>query len=67
MTSAAVPASEGTEVLPGLVALQEVMLGVVGQTLTLRHDSIDRESFMSGVLMAVRAVGSLTDSPVVGL
>jgi 4-hydroxy-tetrahydrodipicolinate reductase len=53
--------------LPGLVAHHEVILGDVGQTLTIRHDSIDRESFMPGVLLAVRKVGSLTDSPVVGL
>jgi 4-hydroxy-tetrahydrodipicolinate reductase len=53
--------------LPGLVAHQEVILGDVGQTLTIRHDSIDRESFMPGVLLAVRNVGSLTESPVVGL
>jgi 4-hydroxy-tetrahydrodipicolinate reductase len=53
--------------LPGLVAHQEVILGDVGQTLTIRHDSIDRESFMPGVLLAVRHVGSLTESPLVGL
>jgi 4-hydroxy-tetrahydrodipicolinate reductase len=53
--------------LPGLVAHQEVILGDVGQTLTIRHDSTDRESFMPGVLLAVRRVGALTDSPVVGL
>jgi 4-hydroxy-tetrahydrodipicolinate reductase len=53
--------------LPGLVAHQEVILGDVGQTLTIRHDSIDRESFMPGVLLAVRRVASLTESPVVGL
>ncbi|MFL5860515.1 MAG: 4-hydroxy-tetrahydrodipicolinate reductase [Solirubrobacteraceae bacterium] len=53
--------------LPGLVAHQEVILGDVGQTLTVRHDSIDRESFMPGVLLAVRAVAGLTESPVVGL
>jgi 4-hydroxy-tetrahydrodipicolinate reductase len=53
--------------LPGLVAHQEVILGDVGQTLTIRHDSIDRVSFMPGVLLAVRRVGELTDSPVVGL
>ena len=53
--------------LPGLVAHQEVILGDVGQTLTIRHDSIDRLSFMPGVLLAVRRVGSLTESPVVGL
>jgi 4-hydroxy-tetrahydrodipicolinate reductase len=53
--------------LPGLVAHQEVILGDVGQTLTIRHDSIDRESFMPGVLLAIRAVPTLTESPVVGL
>jgi 4-hydroxy-tetrahydrodipicolinate reductase len=53
--------------LPGLVAHQEVILGDVGQTLTIRHDSIDRVSFMPGVLLAIRRVGSLEESPVVGL
>jgi 4-hydroxy-tetrahydrodipicolinate reductase len=53
--------------LPGLVAHQEVILGDVGQTLTIRHDSIDRESFMPGVLLAVRRVGGLAESPVIGL
>jgi len=53
--------------LPGLVAHQEVILGDVGQTLTIRHDSIDRESFMPGVLLAVRRVSALDRSPVVGL
>jgi 4-hydroxy-tetrahydrodipicolinate reductase len=53
--------------LPGLVAHQEVILGDVGQTLTIRHDSIDRRSFMPGVLLAVRKVATLTESPVVGL
>jgi len=53
--------------LPGLVAHQEVILGDVGQTLTIRHDSLDRESFMPGVLLAVRRVGTLTQSPLVGL
>ena len=53
--------------LPGLVAHQEVILGDIGQTLTIRHDSLDRRSFMPGVLLAIRRVGSLTDSPVVGL
>jgi 4-hydroxy-tetrahydrodipicolinate reductase len=53
--------------LPGLVAHQEVILGDVGQTLTIRHDSLDRESFMPGVLMAVRRVGSLDEPVVVGL
>src|SRR6185437_8597679 len=53
--------------LPGLVAHQEVILGDVGQTLTIRHDSTNRESFMPGVLLAIRKVGELTESPVVGL
>ncbi|MDQ6840020.1 MAG: 4-hydroxy-tetrahydrodipicolinate reductase [Actinomycetota bacterium] len=42
--------------LRGLVAHQEVLLGTTGQTLSIRHDTIDRESFMPGVLVAVRAV-----------
>ena len=53
--------------LPGLVAHQEVIFGGEGQTLSIRHDSIARESFMPGVLLAVRRVGSLDRSPVVGL
>jgi 4-hydroxy-tetrahydrodipicolinate reductase len=53
--------------LPGLVAHQEVVLGGLGETLTIRHDSLSRESFMPGVLLAVRKVGSLSRSPLVGL
>jgi 4-hydroxy-tetrahydrodipicolinate reductase len=53
--------------LPGLVAHQEVILGDVGQTLSIRHDTTGRESFMPGVLLAVRRVGDLPQSPVVGL
>jgi 4-hydroxy-tetrahydrodipicolinate reductase len=53
--------------LPGLVAHQEVLFGGAGQTLTIRHDSVDRESFMPGVLLAVRRVGALETSPVIGL
>jgi 4-hydroxy-tetrahydrodipicolinate reductase len=53
--------------LPGLVAHQEVIFGGAGQTLTIRHDSIDRQSFMPGVLLAVRRVGSLERSPTIGL
>lgn len=41
----------------GLVAHQEVIFGGPGETLTIRHDSLDRESFMPGVLLAVRKVG----------
>jgi 4-hydroxy-tetrahydrodipicolinate reductase len=49
--------------LRGLVAHQEVILGTAGQTLTIRHDSLDRESFMPGVLLAVRAVGEAPGRP----
>ena len=42
--------------LPGLVAHQEVVLGTDGETLTIRHDSMNRSSFMPGVLLAVRNV-----------
>lgn len=53
--------------LPGLVAHQEVVFGGEGQTLTVRHDSIDRASFMPGVLLAVRRVAALPDRFTVGL
>jgi 4-hydroxy-tetrahydrodipicolinate reductase len=53
--------------LPGIVANQEVILGDLAQTLTIRHDTIGRESFMPGVLLAVRRVGGLEHSPTVGL
>jgi 4-hydroxy-tetrahydrodipicolinate reductase len=53
--------------LPGLVAHQEVILGDVGQSLTIRQDSYTRESFMPGVLLAVRRVGELDSTPVIGL
>jgi len=53
--------------LPGLVAHQEVMLGGEGQTLSIRHDSIDRLSFMPGVLLAVRGVATLPDPYTIGL
>jgi 4-hydroxy-tetrahydrodipicolinate reductase len=43
--------------LSGLVAHQEVLMGAAGETLTLRHDSYDRASFMPGVLLAVREIG----------
>jgi len=66
-TSESIPGARGADVegvrvhsvrLPGLVAHQEVILGAQGQTLTIRHDSMDRSSFMPGVLLAIRAVGS---------
>ncbi len=53
--------------LPGLVAHQEVIFGGEGQTLALRHDSIDRRSFMPGVLLACRKVADLPDRFTVGL
>lgn len=45
--------------LPGLVAHQEVIFGGLGQTVTIRHDSISRESFMPGVMMCIRKVVSI--------
>ncbi|MGV9712441.1 4-hydroxy-tetrahydrodipicolinate reductase [Gordonia sp. NPDC003424] len=44
--------------LAGLVAHQEVLLGTEGETLTIRHDSLDRTSFAPGVLLGVRAIGA---------
>lgn len=44
--------------LAGLVAHQEVLLGTQGETLTIRHDSIDRTSFVPGVLLGVREIGA---------
>ena len=64
-TTSALPGARGASVdgvpvhsvrVAGLVAHQEVLLGSAGETLTIRHDSTDRESFMPGVLLAVRAV-----------
>ena len=51
----------------GLVAHQEVLLGGHGETLTLRHDSLDRASFMPGVLLAARNIGTLPPGLTVGL
>jgi 4-hydroxy-tetrahydrodipicolinate reductase len=53
--------------LPGLVADQDVIFGDVAQTLTIRHVTTDRTSFMPGVLLAVRRVAELPESPVFGL
>jgi len=53
--------------LPGIVADQEVIFGGEAQTLTIRHATTDRTSFMPGVLLAVRRVADLPESPVVGL
>ena len=64
-TSSALPGARGAEVdgvrvhsvrLTGLVAHQEVLFGTAGETLTIRHDTLDRSSFMPGVLLGVRAV-----------
>ncbi|MGY2129046.1 4-hydroxy-tetrahydrodipicolinate reductase [Blastococcus sp. SYSU DS0617] len=65
-TTEALPGARGADVdgvpvhavrLTGLVAHQEVLMGAEGETLTLRHDSYDRASFMPGVLLAVRKIG----------
>jgi 4-hydroxy-tetrahydrodipicolinate reductase len=53
--------------LPGLVAHQEVLLGGHGETLTIRHDSLDRASFMPGVLLGLRGLRSLPPGLTVGL
>jgi len=53
--------------LAGLVAHQEVLLGGHGETLTIRHDSLDRASFMPGVLLAVRSIASLPPGLTVGI
>lgn len=64
-TSTALPGARGADVdgvpvhsvrLTGLVAHQEVLFGTMGETLTIRHDSLDRTSFVPGVLLAVRAI-----------
>jgi 4-hydroxy-tetrahydrodipicolinate reductase len=51
----------------GLVAHQEVLFGGTGETLTIRHDSLDRASFMPGVLLAVRGLASLPSGLTLGL
>jgi 4-hydroxy-tetrahydrodipicolinate reductase len=72
-TAALMAAVAGSEIpihsvrLPGLVAHQEVIFGDVGQTLTIRHDSTDRESFMPGVLLAIRRVADLPEPLTIGL
>jgi 4-hydroxy-tetrahydrodipicolinate reductase len=53
--------------LPGIVADQEVILGDVAQTLTIRHVTTDRTSFMPGVVLAIRRVADLPEPLVVGL
>jgi 4-hydroxy-tetrahydrodipicolinate reductase len=75
-TASALPGARGATVddvhvhsvrVAGLVAHQEVLFGGTGETLTIRHDSLDRVSFMPGVLLAVRAIGSLPVGLTVGL
>jgi 4-hydroxy-tetrahydrodipicolinate reductase len=53
--------------LPGVIASQEVVFGELGQTLAIRHETYSRESFMPGVLLAVRKVAELPDRITVGL
>ena len=53
--------------LPGIVADQDVILGDTAQTLTIRHVTTDRTSFMPGVLLAIRRVAELPESPLIGL
>lgn len=53
--------------LPGLVAHQQVRFGALGETVTISHDTSDRQSFMPGVLLAVRAVGDLAEPVTIGL
>jgi 4-hydroxy-tetrahydrodipicolinate reductase len=75
-TTQEAPGARGTTVndvhvhsvrLSGLVAHQEVLFGGHGETLTIRHDSLDRASFMPGVLLAVRGVSSLPPGLTVGI
>jgi 4-hydroxy-tetrahydrodipicolinate reductase len=75
-TASALPGARGAAVddvhvhsvrVAGLVAHQEVLFGGTGETLTIRHDSLDRASFMPGVLLAVRGIGSLPAGLTVGL
>lgn len=75
-TTAEIPGARGASVsgvhvhavrLSGLVAHQEVLLGGHGEILTIRHDSMNRESFMPGVLLGVRAVAKLPDRLTVGI
>src|SRR5262249_13991406 len=53
--------------LAGLVAHQEVLFGGTGETLTIRHDSLDRESFMPGVLLGIQRIATLPPGLTVGI
>ena len=75
-TAQEVPGARGASVdqvrvhsvrVAGLVAHQEVLFGGNGETLTIRHDSLDRASFMPGVLLAVRGLASLPSGLTVGI
>src|SRR6185437_12979537 len=75
-TASALPGARGASVddvhvhsvrSSGLVAHQEVLFGGTGETLTIRHDSLDRSSFMPGVLLAARGLGTLPPGLTVGL
>ncbi|HEY0717546.1 MAG TPA: 4-hydroxy-tetrahydrodipicolinate reductase [Streptosporangiaceae bacterium] len=75
-TATEVPGARGATVdgihvhsvrVAGLVAHQEVLLGGHGETLTIRHDSLDRASFMPGVLLAARKIRTLAPGLTVGL
>jgi 4-hydroxy-tetrahydrodipicolinate reductase len=75
-TASSLPGARGATVdgvhvhsvrVAGLVAHQEVLLGGTGETLTIRHDSLDRVSFMPGVLLAARKIGTLPVGLTVGL
>ncbi|GAA3964618.1 4-hydroxy-tetrahydrodipicolinate reductase [Thermobifida alba] len=75
-TTSELPGARGAQVegvrvhalrITGMIAHQEVVFGTHGETLTIRHDSMNRESFMPGVLLGVRRVADLPDRLTVGL
>jgi 4-hydroxy-tetrahydrodipicolinate reductase len=75
-TTSEIPGARGADVngvrvhalrLTGLIAHQEVVFGTHGETLKIRHDSMNRASFMPGVLLGVRRVAGLPDRLTVGL
>jgi 4-hydroxy-tetrahydrodipicolinate reductase len=75
-TASEVPGARGADMegvrvhslrIPGVIAHHEVLLGGHGETLAIRHDTLDRSSFMPGVLLAVRGIGSLPPGLTVGL
>ncbi|TDQ52129.1 dihydrodipicolinate reductase [Actinorugispora endophytica] len=75
-TTSEIPGARGAEVegvrvhalrITGMIAHQEVVFGTHGETLTIRHDSMNRESFMPGVLLGVREVAGLPEPLTIGL